>query len=367
MCSSDLQFQPIPRVYGRMGYFPPIPVTARPYTQLVGNDQYLVMKLCLGYGPLDIGGVVVGSDATKITQATSLSSVDGQYPITIGDTPITAFDGVTFEIGRPTDTTIYTNEIDEQQIAWTSKSNTDSIYSGAPGQTVTDNLTATRVTAPGCTGFSIDLTGNIFSTNSKGSYQVLTINWTLQWRVTGTSTWSSRNFTMSTTAGKPQTIRIDEAVTGLSNTGTQTYDVKLTRVSTTIPDFEGLNTEVAWTALRSTRDRKAFGVAGTVVMDLKIKATDQLQGALDNVRLIATSVLPVYDGTSWSDQATRNPAWVSADVLCGSANRRPLTHASLNLDAYQSWADEADAAGRHYDEVMDSDQTTLQRLAAVHA
>lgn len=62
----------IPRVYGRHRIYPPL--AARTFTEVVGNQQYLRMLFCLGYGPLAL------SD------------------FKIGETPLASFSGVETEI-----------------------------------------------------------------------------------------------------------------------------------------------------------------------------------------------------------------------------------------------------------------------------
>jgi len=49
---------------------------------------------------------------------------------------------------------------------------------------------------------------------------------------------------------------------------------------------------------------------------LRIKATSELHGLVDEFNCMASSILPVYDtGTqTWTDTETANPAWVFCDV-----------------------------------------------------
>lgn len=66
-----LPFGVIPRVFGRVRMTPPL--GAKSYTEIAGNDQYLRVLLCWGYGPLTI------------------------EDIRIGETPITSFQDVVIE------------------------------------------------------------------------------------------------------------------------------------------------------------------------------------------------------------------------------------------------------------------------------
>lgn len=78
------------------------------------------------------------------------------------------------------------------------------------------------------------------------------------------------------------------------------------------------------------------------IAELRIKATDQLNGVVDDFNAICTSVLPVWDGEQWTNQETRNPAWIYADLFRGNANQRRVTDARLNLDELLAWADECE-------------------------
>src|SRR5690606_41331499 len=70
-----------------------------------------------------------------------------------------------------------------------------------------------------------------------------------------------------------------------------------------------------------TRRSSDLDVDNVVVMSMRVKATDELSRALDNVAVLATSILPTWNGSTWVDQATRNPAWAYVDILAGNAAR----------------------------------------------
>jgi hypothetical protein len=75
------------------------------------------------------------------------------------------------------------------------------------------------------------------------------------------------------------------------------------------------------------------------LIEVKIKATDQLNGSINNLSCIVTSKLPVYDGNNWVIQPTRNPAWAYLDVLRGNAIKKPIADQRIDLDAFKEWAD----------------------------
>lgn len=75
-----------------------------------------------------------------------------------------------------------------------------------------------------------------------------------------------------------------------------------------------------------------------VFLELEIKATDQLNGAIQNLSAICTSVLDVWDGTQWVKQPTSNPAWVFVDLLTGEVNKNAISKDRLHLPSIMEWA-----------------------------
>lgn len=78
-----------------------------------------------------------------------------------------------------------------------------------------------------------------------------------------------------------------------------------------------------WTTLRSFNDNSASAVddGGDIwYMQLRIKATDQLAGALDTFNYIAEAYTRPYDGNNWlAPTKNRSPAWAFAEVLTGKS------------------------------------------------
>ena len=98
-------FEPIPVVLGKHRVTPFY--GALPYTEDVGDDQYLRALFIVGYGPLDI------------------------TDIRIGETPITEFEDVEYEVkeGYASDTaqTLYPRQVIEEAVSITLEGPTDDI------------------------------------------------------------------------------------------------------------------------------------------------------------------------------------------------------------------------------------------------
>ncbi|MFA5526819.1 MAG: host specificity factor TipJ family phage tail protein [Acholeplasmataceae bacterium] len=346
-------FHPIPRLYGRLRYYPPIPMTAQPYTETSGSNQYLRMFLCLGYGPLSIGGVTVGIGRPIITQATALTGI----PIKIGETDIHEYDEVSFQIGRPDQMTLYTNEVLEAQPGWTTE------YENPIPGWHNDGESFIQTSSPNASELSIDVWGSLFSVNESGTTLNAKVEWKIEYRVHGTTNWTLVTSSWMFSSSKRETIRLGYRWTVAGGQ----YDVRLTRVRTYHEDAKAAANEMQWVSLRTIRSTPGFTVPNTIVMALRIRATDQLQGSLDNVSVEATSVLPVWNGSAWVEQATRSPAWAYVDVLTGTASRRPLSKAKIDAAAMLAWATQTNTDEDYFDHIYDDSGTVFDRIRSISA
>ena len=84
------------------------------------------------------------------------------------------------------------------------------------------------------------------------------------------------------------------------------------------------------------------------LIELKIKATDQLNGSVNNLSCTVTSKLPVWNGSAWVNQATRNPAWAYLDVMRGWAAKNPVPQSRIDMDSFIAWAAWCDQVPSNY-------------------
>lgn len=352
------RFSPIPRLYGQKTFYPPVPMTALPFTELVGEDQYQRMMVVLGYGPLSIGGVIAGAGRALITESTSLTG----NPIKIGDTAIDQFTDVEFEIGDPDDVTLYTDSYVEQTVGATIN---PAANPTSDDDTVTDNVTLTRTTEPDTDEIILEVFfGALFTVSDNGNTRWAKVDFQVHYSPAGAATWTlAKSFQVGSIERKP----IRRGVHFKFPTPGE-YDVRLTRVQTFYAREASYFADCTWTVLRSIeRNVQPFNVDNTVVMALRIKATDQLGGRIDRLSVNATSVLPVWDGTSWSEEATRNPAWVYADIFTGTATRNAAPKSKVDTAALLAWGEWCGTNGLYFDEVFDAEGTVMDRAREVAA
>ncbi len=116
------------------------------------------------------------------------------------------------------------------------------------------------------------------------------------------------------------------------------YEVRVRRVS---PDTDSIRTtdSVVWTALRSFQVGRVISEPGMMRHELRIRATEQLNGSINNYNCIAQTICPCYDlaTDTWPNKATSNPASLYRYVLQGPANKRPLTDEQIDLDTLEAW------------------------------
>jgi hypothetical protein len=117
----------------------------------------------------------------------------------------------------------------------------------------------------------------------------------------------------------------------------KSYEVGITRDTADTED-DTIIDEVYWTYLRSITSEYPINFPHPLAITaLRIKATDQLNGMIDNLNGVVTSWCPVWDsaaagwGTEENDYApTSNPAALIRHVLMGTANARARTAAQVD-------------------------------------
>lgn len=132
------------------------------------------------------------------------------------------------------------------------------------------------------------------------------------------------------------------------------YDVRIRRV-TADTTSQAILDKVYWTALRTIRPGAPIKAKQQAQIALRIRATDQLQGALEELNVRTVSILPDYDAGSgtWIPRPTRNAASILRAVFQGPANTRPVPDDKLDLASFEA----LHADGYTYDAVIDQERS----------
>lgn len=335
----------VPMVLGKIRYAPPFATYS--YTEIVGDWQYIRAAFCFGYGPLDISDVW------------------------IGDTPITDYDEVDIETraGRSDDATLayITQQVIEEQIGSElvkafPRDDLGEIISGSTAE----EKRVIRTTASDATGASVILAwpAGMVSYDSKGRANSHSVTVRIEqrpitdeevgddedWSVVETITVSARKleaFYRQHSWSFPSRGRWQVAVT------MQTPESSSSQVQQ----------RTSWAVLQSIRPEYPLNFPYPLALiAVRIKATHQLNGQLDNLSAVVSRLCMDYDHASgtWIMRETSNPASIYRHVLQSKANPRPVSDAGIDLAALADWHDFCRLKGLKFDGVYEQTSTQLR-------
>ncbi|MDH3279626.1 MAG: hypothetical protein OEQ18_00675, partial [Gammaproteobacteria bacterium] len=119
------------------------------------------------------------------------------------------------------------------------------------------------------------------------------------------------------------------------------YHVRMRR--TTSPGDSQDVDETTWTALRTIRNETPVVEPNCALIAGRIRATDQLNGLIDNLSCQPRSLLRTYDGAAWTEPIlSDNPAWAVADILTGYNENIPelsVPLTAINGASFKAFAD----------------------------
>jgi hypothetical protein len=146
------------------------------------------------------------------------------------------------------------------------------------------------------------------------------------------------------------------------------YDVRVRRTTVDTTNDQILD-EVYWTALRSITNEDPVALDNVAEIALRIKATDQLQGVVDQFNILAHSIVKDWDSatSTWIERPSSNPASLYRHLLQGPMNKRPVADARIDLMALQTWHEWCEANGHEFNGVVNRSTTLLQILQDVAA
>lgn len=326
--SSD-PFGVIPVILGRHRVYPKL--GARPYTEFVGADQYLRMLFVWGYGPLEISA------------------------IKIGETPITDFSDVEIETryGYPDDApiTLYPNEVVQDDLS------IDLTVAGGAQQ---------RTTAADIDEISLDVVApsGVLRVDANNAAQTYEVQLRVDYSPTGTGAWALLD-TLTFSGRSRDQIRksVRKAVANGQ------YDVRITKTSADYAGSEQVEEQVVWTALRGFRNSSPIEFDKPLaVTAVRIRATSQLNGALDDLNGMASSKVKAYSGAAWlDDTASSWPHDLFRSVLQHPANSQPQADDRIGLANLERWSAYNFANGFTFNMVRDFKGSVYDTLKAIAA
>lgn len=338
---------PIPVPFGRMRMAPVY--AAPPYTEVVGDIQYVRAVFVWGYGPAALS--------------------DFKF----GETSIDEYDDVEIEhrYGWPDDTqlTLYTQQVIEEGLsvdltkAW--ERNADGSYKAGGSAIVKPEVRYTSTDATEA-AVIVGFPSGLYSMDDNGGRQNFQVDVRIRQRPLGTTIWTDVT-TLAIVAAKSVPFWRQHRWT-LPSRGA--WEIELTRMTDETKSTR-VGDRAVWQALQSFRPEYPIAFEHPLVLTaMRIRATYQLNGQVDNFTGIVSRIAPDWDATSqsWIMRETRSPAAAYRLMLQGPAAAYPAVDAGVDLDALADWSEWCVAKGLHYDRIHQQEESLADALsAAAHA
>jgi hypothetical protein len=341
--------QPFPDIMGKVRYAPPF--AAMSWTEVVGDQLYSRALFTLGYGPVEISEQKLGESLLSSYDEVTTEIREG-YP---DDEPMTLFASQVIEVSQGVDLT-RPRPRDEY----------GEIIAGA-----SESKPVSRFTATDASGACIILSfpvGLLFI-NSKGKEGSFSVTLDIRFRIAGEEDWTDADpitITHKRREGFFRSHRIEFPTRGR-------YEIEIERMSEEEPpkgsDWTWL-ARCTWSVLQSFRPEYPLNFAKPLALvALRVKATAQLNGTLDNYNCVAEAIRPDYDEAldAWLPRKTVNPASYGRHALQGPGNPIPAPDEEIDLAAFEDWHDFCRLKGLTYNRVHDFDASLKQVLAAIGA
>lgn len=331
----------VPFVAGTMRYAPPFAAT--PYTEIVGDDQYIRALFCLGEGELQITDMRLGE--------TSLSEFD--------EVETEVRYGVTGELPC----SLFPSQVVEEQIG---VELTRPLPRDDNGDVIKDQATVdtpiVRATGADAAGASVILSwpAGLVRFNDKGNKRARTVSIRIEQRLAEADEWQLVD-TLNVTAKKAEGFFRQYSWQFPSRAR---WQVRLTML-TDESDSSSVQQRTTWAALQTLRPEYPLDYPRPLsLVALRIKATHQLNGQLDNFNALVSRVCQDWDEASgtWVSRATENPASLYREVLQHSSNPKAVADAGIDLDLLADWHAHCVAQGLTYNRVLEDAGTTLRDI-----
>ena len=340
--------QPIPVVYGRNVIYPDF--IGQPYTEYAGNEQYLYQLFCIGHGQFDIEQIRIEDTIVEnnVNQTGGVVPATGafeeiEYQV-IHNAPVTAFPA-----------NVYTAiEVSGQELEYTTPT---ASYVGPfvanPAGTTISNIAVDIVCPKG-----------LYYANDDGGLDVRTVAFKAEARkIDDTGSPVGSWFTIVDTSFSEKTTT-PQRRSYKENVASGRYEVRMTRTNAKDTNVRAGN-DVNWATLRGySAGYQNYG--DVTVLAMRMRATNNLsQQASRKINVVATRMLPTWNGSAWTDAvATRSIAWAIAD-LCKASYGMKLTDAQIDLAGLlfldSIWNSRLD----HFDGVFDSQQPAWEAVSQI--
>ena len=383
-------YESMPVVMGSHRLFPDL--AAKPFTEYHGEDQYLYQIFHLGLSTADFSDWKIGTTPITSYQDYSWQGIDANGRIN-------AFPG-------NVDTTLG-GEL-ANSVGWITRTGSSNTYR-----------------------LGLDIEGTLYYANNSGGLDATSVQIRIQYKPTGSSTWLDPATITSTgpgfvtghyenyqqwvesgywgwgsgwtsdewgnpywgeywgwidtshyetrsrfVAGSGGTVIISgnsqapRRSTLFIDVPIGTYDVRVIRETGDSSDAR-LQNKTNWSALRSYQ-QDAGAYIGQNRIGLIIRASEQLNGAIQQLSVSADAYATYWNGSAWAWGKTSNPAHWFTDFAVGRRNTAGkliyglgLPKSQIDVDALHAWAAFCATEGLTFNAVLDDNKTAADILTAI--
>ncbi len=141
------------------------------------------------------------------------------------------------------------------------------------------------------------------------------------------------------------------------NVPADTYEIRVQKVTADVNDSRESNETAVSQILTYQVDNADY--TGQCRMAVRIKATGQLNGAIDELNAVVSAWCPVWTGSAWDARQTSNPAWwflwfARGKVLKGArVYGAGLSDAQIDIESIKAWAAWCEKKGLTFNYVLD--------------
>jgi hypothetical protein len=304
--NSAQPFGVIPSVLGKARFVPPY--AGLPYTEIVDNDQYLRLLVVWSYGTCQITDLKIGETLIDDYK-------DIEYEHVLND-------------GGATAVTLYPDQVRQEDLSIVFDQDDAGNYSTWQKRTTpieTDEI-----------GITVTWPQGLARYTSSGKRVDFTTHVQAEYSVAEAEAWTSF-VDEDVVAHTAQPLRRSWRTTVSRNE----YDVRVRYryvISAALEDPDKVRADATWTALRSFKNEDPIQLDGLSYTAIRVRATDQLNGVLDQINAIVERRIPVYSGGNWFTTGySRNPADIYRYILTADENKRALGISSIDDDALATW------------------------------
>jgi sulfur carrier protein ThiS len=330
-------YESMPVVFGTHKFFPDGAIKS--YTEYRGEDQYLYQIFHFGLSDIEITDYKIGTNPITNYQDYTWKDKNSQGQIT--------------------------------QFPGNVDSGTGADLTNAAGWII-------RTTSSNTYRIGIDIESLMYYANDAGGLDARSVQIQLQYRPiggswsaptgveifgTGTS-WDGTYINISGAQNTPLRATIEWPVTK------GTYDVRMYRVTADSTNSRE-KTGTSWSIIKSYQEDSATYI-GQNRRGLEIRASEQLNGTIQTLSVMATAKANYYNGSAWVYGATSNPAHWFMDFAIGryASNGKLLygigiSQNQLDLTALVAWANFCSTEELTFNCIMDGNQTSADVLNAI--